>query len=52
MISATRRCGGDDDFLREQGFAKPSKRRGIGEVQQPSGKRGAAMEMVVVAQQP
>ena len=30
MISATRRCGGDDDDLHEQGFAKPSKRRGRG----------------------
>ena len=31
MISATRRCGGDDDDLHEQGFAKPSKRRGRGD---------------------
>ena len=30
MISATRRCGGDDDDLCEQGFAKPSKVRGRG----------------------
>ena len=30
MISATRRCGGDDDDLHEQGFTKPSKRRGTG----------------------
>ena len=51
MISATRRCAGDDDDLRDQGFAKPSKRRGRGDGgAAPRARVAEAMEEVVVAQ--